>query len=75
MTQNKNTVKLIILSAFLAVIVLVAVCIFQLVSIYKKNELLEKQNQQIEQLNKELDFYNNFDSSTPDNEILKGEEI
>ena len=58
MSQQKK-VKSLIALAFLIVITLAVVVVFQLVSIAKINQQIESQNQQIEQLEKELDYWQN----------------
>lgn len=51
---------------------LVGTLVFQLVSIHKNNEIIKAQQDQIEELKQQLDYYENNNSSNGD-EIIIGE--
>ncbi|MBE5741010.1 MAG: hypothetical protein E7351_00530 [Clostridiales bacterium] len=65
--MNQNTkVKLMIIGAITLIVSLFVISIIQIVQINKAKEEIAKQREQIEQLNKEIDFYKNKAVSTTD---------
>ena len=57
--KTRSKVKILILLAVLIVVALIAISVFQLVKIIQTQNKITSQEQQIEQLEKELDYYKN----------------
>lgn len=75
MESNKKKVKIIIFSAILAVVFLLVVSICEIISISAMKQKIEKQNNKIEELNRQIDYYKNSsdDDKNFDNIIIEGE--
>ena len=71
MEKNTTKVKLIFLLAIALIVALFAISIIQVVSIYKKNQVLANQQQQIKELEDKLSYYeNDDDDKQSDSEIV-----
>ena len=57
--ENQKKVKLLIILSILIIVALFTVIVFQLVNIVKSKKELASQQQKIEQLEEDLDYYKN----------------
>ena len=57
--ENQKKVKLLIILSILIIVALFTVIVFQLVNIFKSKKELASQQQKIEQLEEDLDYYKN----------------
>lgn len=66
MEGNKKRAKLFTLGAIAIIALLLIVTIFQIVFINKKNDELERQRIELEQLENELNYYKNHQNDSDD---------
>ena len=71
--KGKTKVKFLIFLLLLLVVALLAISVFQLVKINKTNQILNKQNDKIERLEKELDYHKNKNLEENYEDIIEGE--
>ena len=75
MQMSPKKFKLIICSAILLIVALVAASISLLISINSIKNEIEKQNAEIEKLNNQIKYYEQIENiEQPDNNIIPGEE-
>ena len=67
MKNSLARIKVIIASAIFIIAVLLAVCICELISIHAMQKKVSEQNSKIDELNKQVDYYNNLEND--DNEF------
>ena len=75
MNPNQTKVKAIIVSAILVVVVLLIVSVCELISISKMKEKVEKQNKKIDELSRQIEYYQNYSTDNKDfnNIIAEGD--
>ena len=66
MQLSAKKVKLIILSAIILAIALLAICICELVSIHQMNKKIAEQNKEITELKQTTDYYKNHSQDDKD---------
>jgi len=75
MKENLGRVKLIAFLAILSLIFLVGIVIVQLISIHENQKIILTQQAEIEELNNQLNYYENTNQDLSNgNEIIIGEE-